>query len=62
MCWSRVLPHVEAEKQKIKYRSYKNFDEKCFNDDISQVPFHVAHVFEDVDDIYWANEWLLVMS
>ena len=49
----------KVEKQKIKYRSYKNFDEKCFNDDISQVPFHVAHVFEDVDDIYWAHEWLL---
>ena len=49
----------KVEKQKIKYRSYKNFDEKCFNDDINQVPFHVAHVFEDVDDIYWAHEWLL---
>ena len=49
----------KVEKQKIKYRSYENFDEKCFNDDISQVPFHVAHVFEDVDDIYWAHEWLL---
>ena len=41
----------KVEKQKIKYRSYKTFDENFFNDDISQVPFHVAHVFEDVDDI-----------
>ena len=49
----------KVEKHKINYRSYKNFDEKHFNDDISQVPFHAAYVFDDVDDIYWAHEWLL---
>ena len=29
------------------------------NDDVSRVPFHAAYVFEDVDYIYWAHEWLL---
>ena len=23
------------------------------------MPFHAAYVFDDVDDIYWAHEWLL---
>ena len=49
----------KVEKHKINYRSYKNFDEKRFNVDISQVPAHAAYVFDDVDDIYWAHEWLL---
>ena len=49
----------KVEKHKINNRSNKNFDEKRFNDDISQVPFHAAYVFDDVDDIYWAHEWLL---
>ena len=37
----------------------KKFDSKAFNDDVSQVPFHVAFIFDDVDDIYWAHERLL---
>ena len=45
-----------VEKRKIKYRSFKNFSESDFNDDVGRVPFHAAYVFDDVDDVYWAHE------
>ena len=47
------------QKQKTKYRSFKNFDQNEFNEDVGQVPFHAAYVFDDIDDIYWAHERLL---
>ena len=46
-------------KRKIKCRTYKNFDEEAFNDAVGVIPFHVAYVFEDINDIYWAHECLL---
>ena len=33
----------------------KNFSENSFASDMTQVPFHVCNVFDDVDDIYWAQ-------
>ena len=50
---------VREQKQKTKYRSFKNYDPNEFNEDVSQVPFHAAYVFDDIDDIYWAHERLL---
>ena len=47
------------KKRKIVSRSYKNFDEEAFSEAVDVVPFNVAYVFEDVDDIYWAHESLL---
>lgn len=41
------------------FRSYKNFDEDDFNQDLSRVPFHVAHTFDDIDDVYYVHETLL---
>ena len=46
------------ERKKVNFRSYKNFNEHIFEEDLSHVPFHIAHIFDDVDDIYWANEFL----
>ena len=46
-------------KKKVIFRSYKNFDEQQFNDDLSRVPFHVAQIFDDIDDVYLAHELLL---
>ena len=46
-------------KRKIKCRTYTHFDEEAFNDAVGVIPFHVAYVFEDINDIYWAHESLL---
>ena len=52
-------------KRKIKCRSYKHFDEKVFSEAVGVIPFDVAYVFDDVDDVhessrcYWTHEVLL---
>ena len=42
----------------IKERSFKEFNEIEFNKDLQIVPFHVAYVFNEIDNIYWAWERL----
>ena len=39
--------------------SYKHFDTAQLNEDLSHVPFHVAQIFDDIDNVYWAHEMLL---
>ena len=46
--------------KKIHYRSYKNFTETDFRHDIETAPFHVVHIFDEVDDIAWFSSELLV--
>ena len=45
--------------QLIKYRSYKNFNESKYVEDLSNAPFHVSTVFDDVDDTMWFQNRLL---
>ena len=47
---------VRDQKQKTKYRSFKDFYQKEFNEDVDRVPFLAAYVFDDVDDMYWEHE------
>ena len=42
----------------IEERSFKEFNEIEFNKDLQIVLFHVAYVFGEIDDIYWAWERL----
>ncbi|KAH3805925.1 hypothetical protein DPMN_134235 [Dreissena polymorpha] len=52
-----IKKHCNPTKTKnLIFRSYKNFDPLFFNNDLEQVPFNVANVF---DDIYWAHGSLL---
>ncbi|CAH3114421.1 unnamed protein product [Pocillopora meandrina] len=39
----------------ITFRSYKNFDDEKFTQDLSEVPCHVGEVFDDLEDhvYYW---------
>ena len=46
-------------KSKKKLQKLQKINEKCFYVSVSQMPFHVAYVFDDVEDIYWAHELLL---
>ena len=50
---------ARVEKKRTMYRSYKNFDEAEFSEGVRRIPFHAAYVFNDINDIYWAHEWLL---
>ena len=46
--------------RKIYYRSYKKFDDNEFIKDISNVPFHVGEIFDDIDDLSWFTSSLLI--
>lgn len=35
-------------------RNFKNFYEDAYVKDLTQIPFKVAYIFKDPDDIYWA--------
>ena len=35
-------------------RDLKNFDENAYVHDFKQIPFQVAYIFSDPDNIYWA--------
>lgn len=39
--------------ENITKRTFKNFDQKAFLRDLNSVPFSVAYVFDDPDDVYW---------
>ena len=41
-------------KFKISYRSYKDFDEVSFKNDVNQIPYHICELFDDVSDQYWS--------
>ena len=43
----RILPKT------VTYRSYKNFDSNALSNALSNVPFHVNEIFDDVNDKYW---------
>ena len=43
----------------IHYRSFRNFDDTTFKNDISAAPFHVAEIFDDVSDMAWFTSTLI---
>ena len=43
----------DRRNKTVIYRSYKHFDESRYLNDLSQAPFHVAEIFDTVDDSYW---------
>ena len=45
-------------KNSVSFRSYKNLDEQDFNKTLSDAPFNVGMIFDDIDDNYWFYEKL----
>ena len=43
----------------VNFRSCTNFKEADFIQDVHQAPLHIADIFEDVNDSYWAYQSLL---
>ena len=56
-----VVKGATARNEKLKrtYRTFKHFDAAQISTNVSKIPFHGAHVFDDVGDLYWAHERLL---
>lgn len=54
MVYAVMRSHCPRPCMKTKNkRSFKHFDQGVFSRDVSQIPFHVAYVFDDVDDVAW---------
>ena len=47
------------EPRTINYRTMKNFNEDVYKQDLEIAPFHVSHIFDDVDDKMWFHNNLL---
>ena len=52
------LAKPKSKPNKIVYRSFKHFSEEKYLQDLEMTPFHIANVFDDVDDIMWAHDTL----
>ena len=50
----------EMPTRKITYRCMKHFSDRSFLEHIECVPFHVSEIFDDIDDVHWAHNHLLM--
>ena len=53
VCVSTKFHLPKHKETTISYRSYKSFDRSNYLHDLSVAPFHVAEIFDDIDDSYW---------
>ena len=52
------LKNKRPQPKYIKTRDYRKLDAQNFRQDIESVPFHIASVFEEPDDVLWAWQTL----
>ena len=50
----------EMLTRKITYRSMKRFSDESFLEHIESVPCHINEIFDDIDDIHWAQNNLFM--
>ena len=50
---------LSLKPRRIYYRSYKHFCEEKYLHDINCAPFHVADIFDDIDDMAWFHSSLI---
>ena len=50
--------HTPFPRTKMNYRCFKNLDTDGPLQDLQRIPFHVPHVFDDINEAYWAREEL----
>ncbi len=43
----------------IRYRTYKNFKEADYLNELQNTPFPVSNIFDDLDDEFWFHNKLL---
>ncbi len=59
ICICTKVHAPQCVPRNIVYRSFKNFNEKDYVNDVSMIPFHVSYVFDDTDDVVWFHDKLL---
>ena len=48
----------QSERRVLTYRSMNHFQHNEFTKDVGFIPFHVCEIFDEVDDILWAQQQL----
>ena len=56
---SRMYAAVIRPRNKINM-SAKRVSEELFLEHMECMPFHVSEIFDDIDDIYWGNNYLVI--
>ena len=59
ICCATKLHIPKRVPKTMFYRSYKHFNETKYQQDLMYAPFHVAEIFDNIDDVYWFQENLL---
>ena len=49
----KYICQVKLQPRTFKYRSYRNFDNDAFLNELFLIPYHVIDVFDEIDDSYW---------
>ena len=57
--FSTKLHFPRKLRKKFVYRSYRNFDELEYKQDMSVIPYHVGEIFDDIDDQCWFTQKLI---
>ena len=50
----------KLQTRKIVYRSMKHFDDNSSRKHIESLPLHVCQIFDDIDDIHWAQNHMFM--
>ena len=53
VCAATKLNAPMINRATFQYRSFKHFNEELFQHDVSQIPFHISEIFDDVNDCQW---------
>ena len=59
VCFATKMAVKQRKTKTVTYRCYKKFNDDKYMQDLSFVPFHIADIFDDINDEYWVYETLL---
>ena len=59
VCAATKIHAPQIQPRQIIYRTYKNFCDQDFINDLEAAPFHVSNIFDETDDMYWFHNTLL---
>ena len=60
VCFATKMHATVIQMQLITYHSYTKFNENAYSQDITNIPYQVPEVFDDVDDAYWLGRILII--
>ena len=58
-CATKMCCKTTQNETPVTYRCYEKFNDDKYLQDLSFVPFHIADIFDDINDEYWVYETIL---